>query len=347
MAKDKAKTIRCLMDATDLPPSAFALPDDGRKSVHKQNRRKALAQVLARRADPDGSNTRQAVSTMMLKTGMSRRTVFNVLSELRQLGFLKDGELHSTGTRIRTLMLPKSEAGTKCPRCGTEFAVEYGAHAACCSHCGADFDLGLPTPVQDSGSDGEAPVQDSKLPVQDSKLPVQDSQGTRAGLNAHTTALLTAHKHDTHTGSASENLDSYKQIAKWLPEDMMAAQKKRGEREQIDALISQHGGAKFLAALSHHWELQDPESKLACKWTAFLENFDGWLDKVSAEELEEQRERRWRKEHPKEWRRFNEESIKRQTKEIVQQKFTPTEEEKKAAEVTEAGYIPQDFMDEE
>lgn len=266
------------MDATDLPPSAFALPDDvnNRKKQHLWNRRKALAQVLARRADPNGSNTRQSVSTMMKMTGMERRTVFNVLAELRKLGFLKDGELHATGTRIRTLTLP--------------------------------------TPVQDSG-----------IPMQDSQAPMQDRQRAHAGLNAHTTALdlpptdrpLSPRK------SASESLSSYSQIARWLPDDMKAAQKRNGEKAQIDALISEHGGAKFLAALKHHWVMQDPDSKLSCKWTAFLENFDGWLATVTPDQLQEQAQERWRKDHPEEWERIQQASMDKQTQELIARRFSP------------------------
>jgi hypothetical protein len=101
---------------------------------------------------------------------------------------------------------------------------------------------------------------------------------------------------------------------------MKAAQKRRGENAQIDALISEHGGAQFLAALRHHWVMQDPNSKLECKWTAFLENFDGWLCKVTPEELEEQALERWRKEHPQEWERIQQASIDRQTQEIIKRR---------------------------
>jgi hypothetical protein len=288
------------MDATDLPPCAFALPADAsnRKKQHLWNRRKALAQVLARRADPNGSNTRQSVSTMMKMTGMERRTVFNVLAELRELGFLKDGELHATGTRIRTLTLP--------------------------------------TPMQDSDSQSEGPVQDSGTPMQDSQAPVQDRQGTHAGLNAHTTALdlpptdrpLSPWKIER------DNLDSYSQVAKWLPDDMKAAQKRKGEKVQIDMLISEHGGAKFLAALQLHWERQDPNSKLDCKWTAFLENFEGWLCKVTSEELQQQALERWRKEHPEEWEQIQQESMERQTRELVRIKFTECSPKEPIAECT-------------
>jgi len=101
---------------------------------------------------------------------------------------------------------------------------------------------------------------------------------------------------------------------------MKAAQKRKGERAQIDALISEHGGAKFLAALKRYWELQDPSSKLNCKWTAFLENVEGWLVKVTPEELQEQARARFRKEHPEEYQKQIDESIERQTQEIIAQR---------------------------
>jgi hypothetical protein len=277
------------MDATDLPPSAFSLPDDAsnRKKQHLWNRRKALAQVLARRADPNGSNTRQSVSTMMKMTGMERRTVFNVLAELRELGFLKDGELHATGTRIRMLTLP--------------------------------------TPMQDSGTQNEGPVQDSGTPMQDSQAPVQDRQGTHAGLNAHTTALdLPPTDAHTHRGSASENQNTFAQVAKYLELDMLTSQWKHGEMDKAEALIREHGWKKFYAAQRLYWEAQDPEqfSKTLFRWTGLLNSFAGLLQKVTPELLAHQDMDRFRKEHPEEWERIQQESMDRQTEELVRIKFT-------------------------
>jgi hypothetical protein len=116
---------------------------------------------------------------------------------------------------------------------------------------------------------------------------------------------------------------------------MKAAQKRRGEKAQIDALISEHGGAKFLAALKHHWSMQDPESKLSCKWTAFLENFDGWISKVSVAELEEQKQERWRQEHPEEYQRLIDASIARQIAERHKDDACLEQEEREERESTE------------
>ena len=51
----KNQPARCLMDATDMPPHLFALSTDGRKNFHQCKSRKALFQVLAKSADPDGA----------------------------------------------------------------------------------------------------------------------------------------------------------------------------------------------------------------------------------------------------------------------------------------------------
>jgi hypothetical protein len=98
---------------------------------------------------------------------------------------------------------------------------------------------------------------------------------------------------------------------------MKAAQKRKGEKAQIATLITEHGGAKFLAALKHHWSMQDPNSKLECKSTAFLENFEGWIAKVTPAELQEQAQERWRKDHEAEWEQIQQASMDRQTQEII------------------------------
>ena len=103
-SKRKKSTTRCLLDITDTPPSAFALPDDGRKATHLQMERKAVASQIARYANADGTQAYPSVATMMKATGRSRATIFRILKDLRTLGVLRDGDIHEFHkTRVRTL----------------------------------------------------------------------------------------------------------------------------------------------------------------------------------------------------------------------------------------------------
>src|SRR5450631_3509134 len=130
--KDTTKAARCLMDATDMPPYLFALATDGRKNFHQCRSRKALFQVLAKSADPDGAAACPSIETMMEKTGDSRMTIHRRLNELETLGFAVRGGLHTFyKTRIWSLHLPTA-------------------------------------PVPDSSEEPKAPVSDSSAPVSDS-----------------------------------------------------------------------------------------------------------------------------------------------------------------------------------
>lgn len=108
MAKDKAKPIRCLLDVTGIPPSRFALPDDGRQSKHLCQQRWRLTVILARRAQHDGSSTFQSVKTLVELTEIPKRTLHRLLDDLERLGVLQNGSYHpKLHTRIRSLHLEK------------------------------------------------------------------------------------------------------------------------------------------------------------------------------------------------------------------------------------------------
>jgi len=103
--------IKCLMDVTDLPPSAFAHPRDGRQRKHLCDLRKGVTGVLARYANSDGSSTYPAAATIAKSVGRDRATVFRLLQDLRDLGFLTDGKLAwRRGPRERTLHVGKMQA---------------------------------------------------------------------------------------------------------------------------------------------------------------------------------------------------------------------------------------------
>jgi hypothetical protein len=285
MSKDKA--IRCLVDLSGIPPSRFALPDDGRKRNHLCQQRWHVAVMLARRAESDGTNTFQSMKTLVELTEIPKRTLHRVLNDLEKLGVLENHEYHPTfHTRVRSLHIAKLSPEI------TGFEEEKAE-----------------TSVPNSGS--TVPDRHATVPPSQASVPKSADFGT------HTALRPPIQPPSLTSAREIQNLNSYSQIARWLPDDMKVAQFRRGEKGQIDDLISKHGGAIFLAALQHHWQRQDPESKLECKWTAFLLNFDGWLERITQAELDEQAQERWRKEHSEELERVQQESIERQTQEII------------------------------
>jgi hypothetical protein len=103
-----------------------------------------------------------------------------------------------------------------------------------------------------------------------------------------------------------------------LPEN----QWKKGEKPRADALISEYGFERFLAAEKLYWQTQDPNSRTIFRWTAFLDGFQGWLAKITPAMLEAMANERWRKENPEDYKRRQDESVERQTRENMERKTT-------------------------
>jgi hypothetical protein len=149
MTKRKTKTsvIKAVVDIRSTPPSAYALPEDGRKKRYLCQQRRALANHLATYANPDGTSVRVGATRIGKELGMGRSTVFRLLTDLQRLGFLSNGDIHGqTRTRIRSLSIPKI------------------------------------SPVTDSRGHQSrikgSPVPDSPSPVPDSPTPVPKEYGT-------------------------------------------------------------------------------------------------------------------------------------------------------------------------
>jgi hypothetical protein len=100
--KPKDSSVRCVRDVRRLPLASYRMPDDGRKWKELCSKRLALANHLATFADADGTNIKPGVTTLMIHFGWSRRTVFNVLDDLKRLGMIiSKGLSEYHGTRNR------------------------------------------------------------------------------------------------------------------------------------------------------------------------------------------------------------------------------------------------------
>jgi hypothetical protein len=287
--KDKMKASRCLKDATKIPPSEFALPDDGRQQRHLCQQRKALAQVLASAANADGSSIRISQATMQHDTGFSHAKVNRLLDDLKTLGFLSDEGFFRVADR------------------------RYVSIRA----------LHLRAPLVSSSS---APLVSSSNPLVSSSNPLVSSSVTKSVKSREDETqpplTLTALTPPTHTEKKSACVNSFSLAAKYLQTDMLTSQWKRGEKEAIEKIISEHGGEMFLAVELLYWREQNPDqfAKTLYKWTALIIGFDGLIHKVTPEFLEELAHERWKAEHPGEWQRQLDASIARQTAEIVKRR---------------------------
>jgi hypothetical protein len=309
--KDKGKAIRCMVDVAGIPPSRFALPDDGRQQKHLCQQRWRLAVILARRADADGTDTYQSLRTLSALTEIPHRTLCRLLEDLRQLGVVEDHGYHPKfGTRIRSLH-PEKLSQTLVPSSGADDGGLVPSSEGSCAIFGEDL-----------------------CHLQGRLVPKSAAFGTHTALEPPT-------KPPTHTEQkrASESLqkeNTFAHVAKYLELDMLTSQWKHGEMDKAEALIREHGWKKFYAAQRLYWEAQDPEqfSKTLFRWTGLLNSFAGLLQKVTPELLAYQDMDRFRKEHPEEWQRIQDESVERQTRQLVAEKFTNNTPKEPIAECT-------------
>jgi hypothetical protein len=163
-----------------------------------------------------------------------------------------------------------------------------------------------------------APPQARLEPTVTSPL-VKD--GYKPAVPAVTSPLVRKHygkpdeKQHTHTSPAATHTKACRYNQRWyggavcvceensletvlphLPKIMLGSQWKKGEQEKATALIAKHGWETFLAAaILYYYEVPDDRafSNTVYRWSGLLDNFAGWLPKITDEMLEEQRYKRW------------------------------------------------------
>ncbi len=110
-ASSDHKPAKCVRDIRDFPPASYRLPDDGRKWLAVARQRRALGIQLATHADGDGSSITAGVTRWAKALGISKRTVYRLLDDLRKIGpgFLseKEGLTKEHGTAIRRIDVSK------------------------------------------------------------------------------------------------------------------------------------------------------------------------------------------------------------------------------------------------
>jgi hypothetical protein len=314
------KALRCAQALQKVSWRVFVKPEDGRQGRHLGQQRAALVNKLALSANPDGTNIKLSVFTMASALGCVRQTIYDLLADLTAMGFLVEKELvwvHGKQVRLRALNLPKILSGAGLP---------------------------LPKPPQPATSESQQPLS----PVQSSQAPrpvfagdpsiLQSSPCVHSSFETQPGALPQIQPH-THTERERENLNTFAQVSRYLPTDMLASQWKRGEKEQVDVLIAKHGGEKFIATQLLYWREQDPTqfARTLFRWTALLNSFDGFLGKVTSELLSELSWERWKKESPEEYKRQQDASIARQTAELTARWQVPPRNE----------LTPEEFLAEE
>jgi hypothetical protein len=264
-----------MVDVADLPPSAFALPTDKRKAAHLQRQRKALAVLLARSANADGSRIFPSVDTLKAKMECSRATIFRLLKDLETLGLIINGGYHGFyKTRMRLMDVSKL----------------------------APVSNTTPTPVADS----PAPVSDSAAPVSDRRAPVSKLFETQPpslppSFTAKNTDTHTAIKPAPQNGAAATPkgvclfVNQWAQFMANIPEPMQDAQFFKTKPE-VEEKLGQLG-VYALVGICRAWypracDADDLFKTRATKWQAFLDALPAYIPKAE-EYAKNERQRQW------------------------------------------------------
>jgi hypothetical protein len=101
------KSMRCWHEVKHIPEQAYSRSTDGRKANAVRAKRRTLVRELSGYADPDGTNIKVSVETLVKNIGWSRRTVLRLLKDLEEMGLLLNRKLTKwNGTRVRALNIP-------------------------------------------------------------------------------------------------------------------------------------------------------------------------------------------------------------------------------------------------
>lgn len=101
-----SRPLRLSRNLRDIPVDTYRLPRDGRKWRSRAQDRMVLAGWLATHGDADGSRIWPAVASIMRHFGWSRRKVFYLLADLKELQLMESGGLtREHGNRVRRMNL--------------------------------------------------------------------------------------------------------------------------------------------------------------------------------------------------------------------------------------------------
>jgi hypothetical protein len=96
------KSLRCANSLRNVSWRTFIIAFES-KSRWLAQQRCALVNRMALAADPDGTNVKLSVTTLARQMGCSRQTVYDLLDDLKLLGFVEEGGLVTTykGKKVR------------------------------------------------------------------------------------------------------------------------------------------------------------------------------------------------------------------------------------------------------
>ena len=263
-----SESVKCVRDIREFPPESYRLPSDGRKWRAVCAERRSVAMQLATYANGDGTSIETGVARLMRETGIPRSTLFRRLDELRTLGILnsKHGLTKEHGTARRSLTVSKLRAPEVSD---SESEVSDRPKP----------EVPISTPE----------VSDRKPEVSNGKTEVPNSEPEVPRIcETQPTKYLTdkePNRPKNQTDQPTENRrDGWMDLQQSLPEEMQGATATKAEREQLEALLTEHGGEGMVAIVKRWALLRDKGlGGLKNKWQFFLSEYGQHVKPALAE----------------------------------------------------------------
>jgi hypothetical protein len=283
-------SVKCVREIRAVPRQAYRMANDGRQWKHLCNLRRILLNHLATYANPDGTSINVGVTRLCVELGFSRRTIFRLLDDLRELGFLSDGKLTGfKGTRQRELNVAAITGAIDVP----------------------PSPVGVPSSDDSSATFAPTDVPPSHTRVPPSHIPTAESAegGTQP-------SLRTVNKPTNLTGKVGTLFFNHNQSTMNL---------RKQDTEQFMAAIQQHGEVPVLLA----WEafVLTGDYNNETKYPAYLFFKDGNSENYIAAAKLKMQDPTWRIAHDSKYAAQVEESIRRQAAENWKRLTTAPPEE--------------------
>jgi helix-turn-helix protein len=276
-----AKAVKCLRDIRGIPPKAYKLTTDGRQWRHLCEQRQRLMWLLATYADGDGTRIFPTAETLATSTGLSKRTIFTLLDDLKTCGFLETSGYHGErGARIRAINIAAlKKAGMQSsvkPECNLDVAGVQSTEAGVQStETGVNSSTsGVKSSIAHIPASGSAPPTDTRT----DPLTASQAQNGRQPGDARIDKNASSTKQqwqDFIQRAQAFNLDNVMIYATPKPEEMEAVLK------QLEML---GGDIELLADEIDDWvDMQSPplHTLQYGRWTRWLEQSTGHIAELA------------------------------------------------------------------
>jgi hypothetical protein len=270
-----ADAIKCSLDIRRVPESSYARPTDGRKGGAVCSRRRALMQQLASYANPDGSGITVSIERLCDEMGWSRRTVFRILDDFEEMGFISNEKLTKwNGTRTRRINVKAILAAIAVPDSRPVDVPDSRPVDVPDTAVGVPDSSGVVVP--------DSFCRSAKQHLQECQI--ADETTAKPAIWHTTVNQPYTNRPPTDGAPSALAADGWEEVVENLPATMKkeTALLVKADLQTFKALVAEHGAALIIATVAH-WIDTRPLSieglkQLKCR--AFLNEYKPYLEEA-------------------------------------------------------------------